>query len=267
MQEFVTDEWQELASAAGLADFETIWQLDIGWFEALNKRGDGWSGVSRMEIAHPDGSSTGIFIKRQQNFIARSWRHPLRGITTVRRELDNLRRLDEIGVPTLDVLYFGERTRDGERQAILISRELTGFISLQEYQARWQRQGYPAKAGRLELIQRIARIARRMHRHRIQQSCFFPKHVFIRGLEGNSDIRLIDLEKAKRSITVRHATLRDLDTFNRHSPGAKKTDRLRFLLAYCGAQRVDRRVRRLWKQLAALAEKKARNRTRSSTPH
>ncbi len=256
MREFKTDEWQVVADAGGLNDFDAIWGQDIGWFEEPNQRRGGWSGVSRLEVALPDGSRSPVFIKRQQNHITRTWRHPVWGITTFRREFENLQRLQALGVPTLDVLYFSERVVDGDRQAILISRELTGYISFEDYMVDWQQHGFPEKPVWRRLINELAGIARHMHQHHIQQNCFVPKHVFISGLDGEMDIRLIDFEKAKRTVTVHRAMLRDLDTFNRHCPGLRTTDRLRFLMAYCGQDRVDEHVRALWQELVALMRKK-----------
>ena len=256
MREFKTDEWQIVADAGGLDDFDAIWGQDIGWFEEPNQRRGGWSGVSRLEVGLPDGGRSPVFIKRQQNHVTRTWRHPLWGITTFRREFENLQRLQAYGVPTLDVLYFAERVVDGDRQAILISRELTGYVSFEDYMLDWQQHGFPEKPVWRRLIIQLAGIARRMHEHHIQQNCFLPKHVFIGGLDGETDIRLIDFEKAKRTLTIHAAMLRDLDTFNRRCRGLRTTDRLRFLMAYCGQDRVDEHVRAIWRELVALAHKK-----------
>ena len=259
MQNYVASEWEPVARANGLDSFDAIWALDIGWFEEPNERRGGWSGVSRCEVELSDGHQGGIFIKRQQNHTTRSWLHPFRGITTFRREFQNLMHLQCYGVPTLDVLYFAERTIDGDRRAILISRELAGYASLEDCVAYWKQHGIPEKKVWHEMIHRLAGIARHMHRHRMQQNCFFPKHVFIGELDGEMDIRLIDFEKAKRTLRVEHAMLRDLDTFNRHSSGIKTTDRLRFLLASLEKDRVDSRVRKTWNKLVALMRRKGRN--------
>jgi hypothetical protein len=258
MQDFITEEWLAIARAAGLDDFETIWQQDIGWFEEPNERRGGWSGVSRLEVELPDGNPVAVFIKRQLNHVTRTWSHPVRGITTFRREFENLQRLQSVGVPTLDVLYFAEREARGKRRAILISRELTGYSSFEDCMAYWQQHGFPEKAVWHSLIDKLAAIARRMHRHHMQQNCFLPKHVFIGERDAGMDIRLIDFEKAKRTLTVEHAMLRDLDTFNRRSPGLRTTDRLRFLLAYHERDRVDRRVRKTWERLVDMRRAKFR---------
>jgi hypothetical protein len=259
MRDYANSDWKSVAPARGLDSFESIWALDIGWFEEPNERRGGWSGVSRYEIEMPDGRRAGIFIKRQQNHTTRAWLHPFKGITTFRREFQNLMKLQAYGVPTLEVLYFAERRVGGDRRAILISRELEGYASLEDCMHYWGQHGLPEKAVWQETIQRISAVARKMHRHRMQQNCFLPKHVFIGERDGRMDIRLIDFEKAKRRWTTESALVRDLDTFNRRTPGIRTTDRLRFLLAYHEQDRVNARVRKTWNKLVALLRRKGRN--------
>jgi hypothetical protein len=258
MQDYSAKDWEAVARANGLDDFEAVWALDIGWFEEPNERRGGWSGVSRHEIELPDGRREGIFIKRQQNHTTRSWLHPVRGIQTFRREFRNLMLLQSFGVPTLDVLYFAERKSGADRRAILISRELAGYASLEDCISYWNRHGYPERAVWHETMERIAAVARRMHQHRMQQNSFYPKHVFIGELDGHMDIRLIDFEKAKRRWRSGSALLRDLDTLNRHSQGISTTDRLRFLLAYHEQCRVNTEVRKTWDKLVTLLRRKSR---------
>ena len=263
MRDYVANDWESLAAANGLDSFDSVWSLDIGWFEEPNVRRGGWSGVSRLELELPDGSREAVFIKRQQNHTTRSWRHPFIGIQTFRREFCNIMLLRSFDVPTLDILYFSERRSGRDRRAILISRELTGYASLDHCIQYWNQSGYPDRPVWHETLQRVAAVARRMHQHRIQQNCFVPKHVFVGELGGRMDIRLIDFEKAKRRWTTESALLRDLDTFNRHAPGVSTTDRLRFLLAYHDQPRVNARVRKSWNKLLALLRKKGRKQLQS----
>ena len=263
MQDYSANDWPSTAAANGLDSFESIWALDIGWFEEPNVRRGGWSGVSRYEVTLDDGRHEGIFIKRQQNHITRTLRYPFRGITTFRREFQNLMLLQSFGIPTLEVLYFADRQVNGDRRSMLVSRELAGYSSFEDCMVYWSQHGMPEKPVWREIIQRLAAIARRMHRHRMQHNSFLPKHVFIGEAGGKMDIRLIDFEKSKRRLTREQALLRDLDTFNRRAPGLKMTDRLRFLLAYHETDRVNDRVRKTWDRLVALKHKKKLNRLKS----
>ena len=55
MPDYVANDWEAVARANGLDSFESVWALDIGWFEEPNERRGGWSGVSRPEVELPDG--------------------------------------------------------------------------------------------------------------------------------------------------------------------------------------------------------------------
>lgn len=264
MKDFIAPDWGPLAHRYGLDDFGALWELETGWVEAPNRRRGGWSGVSRHEMQGRDGGDEVVYIKRQQNHTTRTWRHPFRGVLTFRREFLNLRQLQAFGVPVPDVLYFAERRIAGDRRAILVSRALIGYASLEDRLQYWQVHGLPERAAWRRLLRRLAGIARLMHRHRMQQNCFYPKHVFIGGTAGEPDFRLLDFEKARRTLSVQRAMLRDLDTLNRHAPGLRTTDRLRFLLAYLDRERVDGQVRKAWKRLVKLARRKSRGRADGS---
>ncbi len=258
MRAYQANDWKQLAHSNGLDSFDAIWALDIGWFEEPNQRRGGWSGVSQAELVLADGGRAGVFIKRQQGHITRTPAHPLAGGLTFRREFHNLKRLQTCGVPTLDVLYFAERKVDGKRQSILITRELSGYQSLDDCIQNWQQTGWPDKRAWHRFITRLAGVARLMHQNRMQHNCFFPKHIFLKDIDAEPDIRLIDLEKAKHTFSVEQAMLRDLDTLNRRTSGVTTTERLRFLLAYYGQRRVDSRVRKTWKKLVELMHRKGR---------
>ena len=256
MREYQTSDWEQLAASNKLGSFDAIWALDIGWFEAPNQRRGGWSGVSQTELALADGSHAGVFIKRQQDHTTRTLAHPLAGVLTFRREFHNLSCLHACGVPTLEVLYFAERKLHGKRQSILITRALTGHQSLDVCLQNRRQTGWPSRHAWHRIIRRLAGITCLMHRQRIQHNCFFPKHVFLKDLDTDVDIRLIDLEKAKHAFSAEQAMLRDLDSFNRRTFGVTNTDRLRFLLAYYGRQRVDSQVRNTWKKLVVRMRRK-----------
>ena len=64
MQEYIGKGWEKILRDNGLADFDSIWNLDAGWFEEPNKRRGGWSGVSRISLKTEEGGSLGMFLKR-----------------------------------------------------------------------------------------------------------------------------------------------------------------------------------------------------------
>jgi len=87
----------------------------------------------------------------------------------------------------------------------------------------------------------MAEVIRRMHDSRIQHNCLYAKHVFMKINQDKSvEVRLIDLEKAKRSFFRRAAMLRDLGTLHRHTKSWRSSERLRFLLAYMQEMKMSR---------------------------
>lgn len=261
MRDFVKDEWRAVLEGNGLADFESLWQLEAGWFEEPNRRRGGWSGVSRCELALPGSTGKrGIFLKRQENHKTFSWRHPIHGIPTFWREFQHIMHYRDCGVPTLEPVYFAARRDGNGHRAILVTEELAGFVSLESLVAGWARDGAPSPGIRRNVIRAVADLARRMHAGRIQHNCFYPKHVFVRiDGEGRAEARVIDLEKSRSRPFATVCALRDLDTLSRHAEGWRRSDRLRFLLDYLGVERLSRYGRWLWRQLAARAGRKRRS--------
>lgn len=251
MRPFKSGQWLESFRLNGLDSFDAWWNLDIGWFEEPNQRRGGWSGVSRTTLT-TDGGTAGIFVKRQENHVFRSLLHPWRGQLTFVREYRNIRRYEKAGVPTLDVIYFATDQLAGNRRAVLVTRELEGFLPLDEYVA----QNQPDRHVRGALATATGGVVRRLHDNHLQHNCLYPKHIFVRRRDDGFDVRLIDLEKTKWRLWRAQAVYRDLDSLSRHAYGWSRTDKLRFLLAYTKQLKLDKRGRALWKHLAQKARRK-----------
>ena len=71
---------------------------------------------------------------------------------------------------------------------------------------------------------------------------------FASELEALVDCRLV-VECVPERLDLKIRIFRDLDSLNRRTR-ASRTDRLRFLLAYAGGSRVNRRIARRWRRLA-----------------
>ena len=257
-RDFVAAGWAEILRHNGLADFDALWSLDAGWHEPPNRRRGGWSGVSRLRLRLPAGGEAEVFLKRQEDHVLRSWRHPLRGVATYERELDNIRRYAACGIRTLEPLYFARRRLDGHLRAVFITRALSGFESLQETEPQ-----RIDRRRRAALIAAVARYLAAMHACRLQHRSFYPKHIFVRWRESREpesgaevEVRVIDLESSRRPRSWSRSHLRDLDSLNRYARGWSRADRLRFLLAYVGSRRATPAVRDLWSALAAMARTK-----------
>ncbi|HSG93306.1 MAG TPA: lipopolysaccharide kinase InaA family protein [Methylotenera sp.] len=222
--------------------FERLWSLPKDWFDPPNEARGGWSGVTRTELDTRIGKTT-VFVKRQQNYCSRTWRHPIQGIPTFQKELENIQQLKKLKIPTLRPLFFGKQ----EDRAVLITKALDSYTPLDKLEpeklSRQQRQ---------KLIQKLAKLTRKLHRSHYVHNCFYAKHVFVKtGKNGKWKIRFIDLEKLRWRFSSKLAMRRDLSSFNRHADARWTVkDRLYFFKAYLQQNRLDNNSKKLWQRIA-----------------
>lgn len=239
LKEFVNEEWRAILAHNNLNSFEDFWVLNKDdWFEPPNIRRGGWSGVVRTTINTLDGKKVGIFIKRQENHFFRSWRNLFRLTATFEREFRNLLNFRKLGVPTLEPIYYCQKTINGQLQAIVVTKELEGF---QPFDAPcYNPINQVEKVKRKRLIATVAQTLRHMHDSNLQHNCLYLKHIFVKELDNSTfDVRIIDLEKAKWRPIKSIITTRDLYSLYRRAEGWSWTDRLRFYLAYRGEKKLS----------------------------
>jgi hypothetical protein len=194
MRDYVAEQWRSILEHNGLRTFDDFWAREIAWFEPPNFRRGGWSGVGRWELPDPQGRRVGLFVKRQEDHVTRTWHHPFRGMATLRREFRNLRRFQHARLPGPALLYFGERRVGGHLRAMLVTEELAGFRSLEAWTEEWTRQGWPPPAARQQWITAVADVVQRMHAHRLQHNCLYAKHIFVKPVNSTEmEVCLIDL--------------------------------------------------------------------------
>jgi len=258
--DFIADEWRNLLRQNELDSFDALWDLDVEWFEEPNVRRGGWSGVARIQLKSSEGKEIGIFLKRQQNHMCKSLRHPIRGVLTFAREFENIHRFQQINVPALEPIFFGQRHINGDYRGILLTRELEGFSPMDAEKFRPGRIGVLASIkARRALFEELAAMLRRLHADNRQHSCLYFKHIFIKPLSSEKfDIRLIDLEKARWQPLKSRAAFRDLYSLSRHAEHWPRTDYMRFFLIYRQEQRLSSASKKLWRAIAAKHAAKAK---------
>lgn len=250
MKDFILEDWRPTFKYNDLNTFQDFWEFEADWFEEPNIRRGGWSGVMRAELKSPDESERVIFLKRQENHVTKTFKHPIKGKMTFEVEMKALMQLRAHGIPTLEPLYYAQRTIDGDRRALLITQELAGYISLEDLTNKWIENGWAGPAERKRVIQSVAGLMRSMHKHKLQHNCFYPKHILLKFEGDEIDVRIIDLEKVKRRWFRSTATLRDLYTLNRHLHTWPLTDKVRFLLIYMEIPRLNSLAKQFWKKIA-----------------
>lgn len=238
--------WLPVLRNNQLDSFDALWQLDAPWFEEPNVRRGGWSGVVKHDMTTDNDLLKTVFIKRQANHMSRTWRHPVGGIPTFQKEFHNLNRFYRYDIPTMELIYFGRRFTQKEKQAILITKALTGYVPLDKVMPIDTVNFVRNTSHRRALIRKTAQVLRRMHQHRIQHNSLYPKHIFVKPVGDGWDVRLIDLEKAKRKWRQKTATLRDIGTFRRHTLDWSTRDHLLFFQAYVNESSLSSSGKQLW---------------------
>jgi hypothetical protein len=259
MKYYLNERWRPILAHNGLTDFAALWQHKAEWFEEPNHRRGGWSGVARCELTLPNGGVCAIFLKRQENHSARLWTHPVRGVPTFYREFRQIMHYRDCGIPTLDPVYFSMHREGKDHRAILITEELTGFVSMEDRVQDWLKNGAPPRKTRLRYLETIADLMRNMHAKGIQHNCFFPKHVFTRvTADGNIEARIIDLEKSRWRPSRTASALRDLYTLNHDSLCWSCSDRLWFFKTYLQIDHLTPFAKWLWHRIEKHSIKKKR---------
>lgn len=247
---YINTAWQTILAFNKLETFEQLWALDAPWFEEKNQRRGGWSGVSRIDLLLPEGGSVGVFLKRQENHRKRSLAYPLTGRATFAVEFENIQRFEQLGINTLEPIFFSDKRQQGKLQAILMTRELTGFKALSS--EGFHPGGRYAKTAekKLAMFKQLAALMHQMHNKNIKHDCFYLKHVFAKPLEkAGMELKVIDLEKAKKVPFRANATFRDIYSLLRHAQEWTDEDKLTFFKIYRGEEQLSAQSLKLWRSI------------------
>ena len=201
MTDFLAAEDQALLQRHGLDSFEALWARQLDAVDEPNTSGDGWSSVFRLEL-----EGRGYYLKRQSNYLTRTWLHPL-GEPSFSREFRNISRYRQLGIPALQAVFYGQRNVDGEVRAILLTRALDGWDDLNSILQRWSSL---SAAQRSTVLQACGQLARRLHGMRQVHGCFYPKHIFLHATDSGYQAQLIDLEKTRPLLFGRRDRIKDL---------------------------------------------------------
>ncbi len=249
MKEYIGSGWDQILRLNNVDSFDAIWSLEAGWFEEPNERRGGWSGVSKISLKTEDGGSVGVFLKRQENHNTLAWYKPIKGVPTFYREFKNILRFIKHGISTVEPVYFYYRYDDGNCQAILMTKELEGFESLDATAYARDGELMKNKDKREGLMLAVARAMRKMHEHHFRHNCFYSKHIFVRSVKGQWDVKFIDLEKLSRNFFSRNAMMRDLYTLPRRITGWRLKDRVKFLQFYRQEDQLSAESKLIWRQI------------------
>lgn len=228
------------AVTQGEERFDRWWNTAGDWVEAPNVRRGGESGVQRLQL--PDG--TLAYVKRQVGHLYRSLRHPL-GRPTALRERDALIAFRELGIQVPELLFCDAQHAQGGWRALLVSAALEGYQDLDHWYAEGGGKAL-SEAEHERFLATLGEVLARMHRHRWQHGCLYPKHIFVAeraGPQGKEfSVALLDLEKCRQRLGIDTAARRDMLQLRRHSSWSAAQWRT---LLYVYQQALGRKIRGL----------------------
>lgn len=261
-ERFIDDHVRGLFQQNRLRGFADLWHLDAPWVEAPNERRRGTSGVFRYPLEAGDGAVQPVFVKRQSNHNTKTCRHPIRGVPTFLREYRYIRELRQAGIPVVDVWYYGQAVSGGVQHAILVTRALEGYVSLDQWFALDENRN---DDGRVRAVLRsVVDAVKPIHARGIGHGSLYGKHIFVRTGAGDDAagaavaIRLIDLERARRSLFHDRLIRMDLSQLLRRTPGLGEKEREILLALYFDAPDRGRWRIRLRKAIETKTRRKRR---------
>jgi tRNA A-37 threonylcarbamoyl transferase component Bud32 len=197
-----------------MSEFDRWWLCRGETVEPFNERRGGQSGVER--VIDPNHGT--VYVKRQLGHTFRSLRYPL-GIPTAIRERDAYLAFKKIGINTPVLIFAEARKQNAQWQAILATKDLAGFTSLEH----WYRSGGPARLGvenYRRFLESLGYTLGRLHRERWCHGGLHFLHIYINTSEASQlpTIAFLDLERAQQLLTRQRAANRDLRTLRRRAP-------------------------------------------------
>lgn len=259
MKSYLSPQWASLLQDNGFHTLEDFWQLPEEWVETPNYRRGGWSGVTRWPLKTPTDETCIIYVKRQLNHTHRGIRHPFKGEPTAQREFRGIQQCRKKGIPVLEPVFFAKKGSKDGIQTVLVTAELTGYDSLENWMAHWQATAFPSRKQRLSIVKNVAQAVGQLHGYGFQHGSLHDKHIFMRWDEthGHSDIAFIDLEMLKW--LPHRAATRDIYALDQYTPGWRRNERVAFMQYYWGdVKGLSPKAKGFWRKLQKRHEDKQR---------
>ena len=208
MNDFVDPAIADLLAQHQLNSFAALWELQLEAVDEPNTERGGWSSVAKLTL-----DQQSFYLKRQINHLTRTLQRPF-GEPTFAREMRNIQRYQQLGIPALRAAYFAQRKVGSERQAILLTHALEGWQDLEYWQQHWLNLSPEQQQG---IVQACAKLARTLHQAGQVHGCFYPKHIFLQEQAAGFTAQLIDLEKTRPLLFGRRDRIKDLEPLFRRS--------------------------------------------------
>jgi heptose I phosphotransferase len=165
-------------------------------------------------------------------------------VVGARTEWLAIQRFEELGVPTMSIAGFGERgVNPAERQSFLITDELTGTISMEDYCRFWCKTP-PSPRLKRSIIEKVAGMTRQLHENGVNHRDLYICHFLMKEASAKTgaspeeiDLCIIDLHRVQiRPKTPRRWIVKDVAGlhFSSMDIGLTQRDLFRFMRFYRG---------------------------------
>ena len=223
--------------------FRTLWAGRDPFHEVEQLKGKVYRAKEGRVVLRTELQGKGYFVKIHRGV---GWREIFKNLSTAkapvlgaRQEWLAIRRLTEVGIPTMNPVGFGQRgLNPARRHSFLLTEELAPTVSLEDFCLDWPNTP-PSAAMKIALTRRVAEMTAAMHaagvNHRDCYLCHFLLHTGQQPAPDNLRLSIIDLHRAqvRSRVPVRW---RDKDLaglyFSALDIGLTRTDKLRFLKSY-----------------------------------
>ena len=211
--------------------------------------------TTRVEIQEGD-STRAFYLKRHTPPPLKEYIKPLLRLTWpilgARNEWEALIRFHAARIPTMTPVVMGEK----RGYSFLVTEAIEGYIKLSDWIAL-----QPEDADLTPVIDRVADIARRMHKSGLHHQDFYLGHFLIQEQGDDFDIKVIDLGRARSSIDLSHRwIIKDLAQLDYSAGKVGLRDKMRFLRAYFGPhRRLDQAEKNLAQRIMSKSRRIARH--------
>ncbi|MBE6377961.1 MAG: lipopolysaccharide core heptose(I) kinase RfaP [Lentisphaerae bacterium] len=221
--------------------FDTLWHGKDVFAEVFALEGEEFRNVKNRRTFRIEVNGKGFFVKIHRGI---GWKEIFKNIfqfklpvTGAGNEYNALEKLHLLGIATMDVAAFAERNLNpAAKESFLITRELTGVISLEDLVKETELSFVSKK----KLIEALGESSGKMHRAGINhRDCYICHYLLHKDTLDSSSPRLsvIDLHRAqiRKKVPFRYQVK---DTagllFSSFDVPLSKKDIFRFIKAYSG---------------------------------
>ena len=249
--------------------FRKDWGSEPSFDELMNLDGEMYRQVARRKTFKFTLNGRDYFAKIHNGV---GWSEVFKNLISARlpvlgarNEYDAIKALQKLNVDTMTIAAFGQRgSNPAELDSFVITESLEPAISLEDFCADWSVNA-PARESKRILIERVARITRRLHANGINHRDLYICHFLLyeADIEKLGELKelplfLIDLHRVQiRQKIPNRWLVKDLAAlfFSSMEIGLTTRDFYRFVRVYTGnTLKVEfSNNRQFWKQVACKA--------------